>query len=754
MPELAPVCAFWHKRLLEVSARSVSSSGQEEVGNASLRAARAVICCYESTIHPCLKRQRGPSVGVDINDGGDGEKRLPLHTMVKICKVYELLLATLLRDSAATPSPDGTVEKRECGQSTDSDKMSETCAVVECRGEEISNDNVCRTVHIIANDIFQWSAGLPKNTEELCRNVLLPCLLRLIEHAVLLLAPFKCSNGNAKCNKQQIQRALAIATLTAVPFAGDGKLKSGAFGIGTLLEWIYRRRDNKDCDDEEAYPLLLAHTIQSCSLYPVANGEGVVGAHTINAPIAKSNFMTRPVVDWSVKSAQFAAPWTDGVTGTGSRVALSLLQTIHRSLCGDQHSKEEQLDNPPSLRQLLGQLCQRIGVELLSSTVRAHFYGRLSASTSDAIVDPKASCPFMPMIQRIGSDAIRPTAVTASSSDEKTHIDIPMRASAAAIVFCAALDQPDSNFDQLDSAFSDALPVALTLLDDVQSIHQAIGALILVSVIESASKLEVAIPAFVEKFGSVVTSSLETGVQMNSRGEPTVLAAICLAQSRWIRYLGSKSNNQRIAGLPEASTLARKAASDVLIAISKQAQIGARDGNDERIAGALVAGVNPLLAQLAELPEAASIEVARVGLAPLLPSIGWSGTSLETRSVQIAATSGLISLMNGAYPVMPHHGKKIMTEVFLLLDRLDKDAEFLRNNAKDGNRGTEDDTVSTDVAAKVALHAAAVALAICGSGAEDVLQHVEATQTRKRVLERCSEIRTMSETLLSRNAKH
>ena len=438
---------------------------------------------------------------------------------------------------------------------------------------------------------------------------------------------------------------------------------------------------------------------------------------------------------------------TDGVPGTGSRVALSLLQTIHRSLCGDQHSKGEQLDNPPSLRELLGQLCQRIGGDLLSSTVRAHFYGRLSASTSDAIVDSKASGPFMPMIQRIGSDAIRSSAA-ATSSDEKPHIDIPMRASAAAIVFCAALDQPDSNFDQLDSAFSDALPVALTLLDDVQSIHQAIGALILVSVIESASRLEAAIPAFVEKFGSVVTSSLETGVQMNIRGEPTFLAAICLAQSRWIRYLGSKSNNQRIAGLPEASTLARKAASDVLIAISKQAQIGARDGNDERIAGALVAGVNPLLAQLAELPEAASIEVARVGLAPLLPSIGWSGTSLETRSVQIAATSGLISLMNGAYPVMPHHGKKIMTEVFLLLDRLDKDAEFLRNNAKDGNRGTEDDTVSTDVAAKVALHAAAVALAICGSGAEDVLQHVEATQTRKRLLERCNEICTVAEALL------
>jgi hypothetical protein len=34
----------------------------------------------------------------------------------------------------------------------------------------------------------------------------------------------------------------------------------------------------------------------------------------------------------------------------------------------------------------------------------------------------------------------------------------------------------------------------------------------------------------------------------------------------------------------------------------------------------------------------------------------------------------------GSYPIMSHHGKKIMTEGFLLLDRADKDAEYLRTS--------------------------------------------------------------------------
>lgn len=97
---------------------------------------------------------------------------------------------------------------------------------------------------------------------------------------------------------------------------------------------------------------------------------------------------------------------------------------------------------------------------------------------------------------------------------------------------------------------------------------------------------------------------------------------------------------------------------------------------------------------------------------------------------------------------MSHHGKKIMTEVFLLLDRADKDAKYLQKSKstdiiEGGKLNTE--VVSTNVTIILALHAAAVTLAICEDSASTVIDHIMSTQsTNKRLVGRCLEIRTNS----------
>ena len=151
------------------------------------------------------------------------------------------------------------------------------------------------------------------------------------------------------------------------------------------------------------------------------------------------------------------------------------------------------------------------------------------------------------------------------------------------------------------------------------------------------------------------------------REEPTFLTLVCLAQSRWIRFLGglcTYNQGSVVVSALAVHTMARKSTGNLLVVIGKQVQVGCCDGNDERIAGAFDAGINPLLAQLTDFPEAASVEIARAGLAAILPLVGWSGTALEVQLAQVSALTGLISLMNGSYPIMPYHGKKIMTDSF------------------------------------------------------------------------------------------
>ncbi|KAL7432808.1 hypothetical protein ACHAXH_001882, partial [Discostella pseudostelligera] len=361
-----------------------------------------------------------------------------------------------------------------------------------------------KIIPIIADDIFHLSTNLPKKTNDestlwKVRNVLLPCLLRLIEHSVVLLTV--CTNNqklsNQTMNASVIQHSLAIATVVAVPFVGDGKLNSGTYSIGSLLDWI------QDCDKESGKKdapsmpsiLSLAYTLQRCSI-PQNN------ANEQSQSIMLSNFMQRSVVDFSVPSAHAIAPWTDGVTGIGSRVAMNLLRAIHHSsLCIIAPSLsvkviEENLpsdnDRSRNLRHLLCSIGKHIGIDILVSCIRTHFFGRVSdwgaRSSSELVQQPQTRGVILPMIQRRGGPnyAKSSASIESSNSDEKPHVRIPMRVSAAAILLCSVILQP-CNLTTWDKASSDALPIALTLLDDVQSIHLAIGSLIFMSTIDASS---------------------------------------------------------------------------------------------------------------------------------------------------------------------------------------------------------------------------------------------------------------------------
>ena len=327
MPELSPMNAFWYCRLLDASAGTATcgSSMSELTSNdatmmtndatmmtTSRGAAFELLICYESVLHPCVKRRRTN----ELIDKDNIESETPMNAVVEVIRNYELLVAHLVRvetgeqafveggnvvNGELISSPMlNTVKKFD---STDSTKI----MVIESSEINDGKDNmhnhehdVRRIVDTIADDILQWSVKLPKNDHLALwkvRNVLLPCLLRLINHIVVLLPSYKSRVSGAEFTTM-VRHCLAIATVSAVPFVGDGRLKSGAFGCGCLLDWISGHNIDETNISPEHNEFSIAYTLNKCSLPP-----------ELPASLAASDFMTRSVVDWSAASAQFGAPW-------------------------------------------------------------------------------------------------------------------------------------------------------------------------------------------------------------------------------------------------------------------------------------------------------------------------------------------------------------------------------------------------------------------------------------------------------------
>ena len=324
MPSLAPVSSFWYTRILEISDEASADADNDKssdmntsssLGALSLvDAARDVLCCYGSIIHPCIKKSGGTSFSsADDDDDDNGDKSVPFDAKIEVLRNYEILVAHLMRDISNTKH---CTTEMKINPTKKRNNLIEEIADIAAGGSSINSteeeifiqstaddnnihesDLWCKTIYTIADDIFQWSTELPKkdNTLNLWKihNILLPCLLRLIGHCVAVLLTPTHSCGSIPKHNTQIRKALSVATIAAAPFVGDGKSKSGAFNIGALLEWVCT--DDKGEEGQKPPILSLSDTLPTSSGLPDS--------------ILSSNFMTRSVVDWSVPAAQFGAPW-------------------------------------------------------------------------------------------------------------------------------------------------------------------------------------------------------------------------------------------------------------------------------------------------------------------------------------------------------------------------------------------------------------------------------------------------------------
>lgn len=374
-----------------------------------------------------------------------------------------------------------------------------------------------------------------------------------------------------------------------------------------------------------------------------------------------------------------------------------------------------------------------VGMEKLAAATRAFFYNRqafpLSTSNESKSITSPHIGPLMPMIQRITSES-RQKANGGFSEIAGSCPSNKMRITSAAIVFCAVLRRTCES-TCLEKTCSDAIPVALSLLNDAKPVNQAIGAIFVISVLKASAKSTSVV--HIHKFHAMIMGSLRTAIRHCGENDAVVFAVLCLAQSQGFALLHKHS----LIGTKELHS----AAMDLFDIILKQTRASRKDDGDIRLAVALVAGINPILGLLLIFPEAAAVEVCRPGLSALLPLLGLDGMNLETRAIQIAALCSILSLIKGACPIISHHPCKIMTGAYVLLHRLEEDIKFL-------NETVQDDGNATAIARNQALYLAAAILAVSDK-AETVLQYIASEHNSKHHIQRCDEIRSLSLDLAS-----
>jgi hypothetical protein len=377
-------------------------------------------------------------------------------------------------------------------------------------------------------------------------------------------------------------------------------------------------------------------------------------------------FLSLESVDWTSVTLD-GTLWNDPVVGVASRAAGAAWKRLS-VLCIDEETlnvfveDDSKIETPHKGEARRKMQCRvlhstLLGAERVSEAVRAHFFGRdMVLWESEQRVSTRV------MLGRT-VETIEPVV------KEKSYKLVPSRAHVFAS-FISLLGQQAN--DSTREVLVQVLPVCFELIDASSVHHMAIGATCLIHLLETIGVGNSVWDEFVGNALSVLNMAFTTN------REGPILLLVGRAQCLLFEAT-SEGNKER-----------RQTTLQWLTVLNQTAH---RSASEMICWELLIAGVIPLLQQHANLPNADAMELGRLGLSTLLPLV--AGDFVDSKT-QKAALVALINLMMGAYPIIPHHGGKIMSTLLA--------AAASSSSNEDGDMSDLYDIV---------VHAAAVAMALC-----------------------------------------
>ncbi len=419
---------------------------------------------------------------------------------------------------------------------------------------------------------------------------------------------------------------------------------------------------------------------------------------TCEIPSHQSTLLSIRLVEWTNLTSDGSTIFCDTNTGITLRAAEPVITSLVALLesdppdkfSGHENDNEERLTTDRISRNC-DKLMRHLGLVRVARAVHSRFFGK----DSDQVVDTPTQIQIFQ-----GRQTTRKT----KPLEEKVY-KVDPSVIHILLNFVRLVGHQDKEYT--GELVSQIIPCCLELLDSANSTYSALGASALnhfLRVLETGNLT-------LRSMDKRILSQLESASKVHNEG-PSV---IVIGQSQVLMLQWSKDDFK------------------MHVSVCKQWLINLQQATRRSSGNAswelLVGGVIPLLHAIAKSPDARGIEIGRLGLSVLLPLVAGEFVDIRT---QTAATVALINLLIAAYPIMPHHGGKILCGIL---------ASF-------STRSTNHTDDLQDVRS-IALHAAALCLVVCGSSAYRVIDGADMEKDKYQMsfLSLLSEVRGLAASL-------
>jgi hypothetical protein len=460
-----------------------------------------------------------------------------------------------------------------------------------------NRQQVFHTIEVIASDVTLFTSTSEIKLSPYMRcNVAIPCLLRLLHHAMSLLSVYGFENrGGHACVIRCVVSLLAFDARALDPRT-----------ISKSIPTLHMGYINRQC----ACPPLNSKQYDA-----IDNLLSLEESH----------------VGWNSVCINDMG-WMDSVSGVASRTADGVWKALarlllHQSVGGEESSA---VDTPASLDSSEGgEACDvrtvltSLDTLQLAKAIREHFFGQ-----DMELWEPET---------RVVTQVVMGRRVTKTEPvvKDKPFIAIPSRVNVA-IGFLQRLSKEEKVPSASRALFVQMMPIVFELLDAAGAAHIALGTSSLIHLLDTVTPSK----EYIEGFAEPAISALD--LDFTSRREGPLLLLIGQAQIRLLPLLNETNKRRRQLTKRWFSLLLHSSVRPTTIDLCLELLLG---------------GIIPLLLQHSQQPNADAMELGRLGLSAILPLLANEFTSA---SIKAAALIALINLMIGAYPIMPDHGSKIM----------------------------------------------------------------------------------------------